>query len=72
MGEMLEFSLTPVPLCLLDIDGSMQKTPKTSLLKELETRVITEAPSNIDTLVNDDMLVWLTSKVNFKEGMCSK
>ena len=72
MGEMLKFSLMPVPLCLLDIDGSMQKTPKTSLLKELETRVITEASSNIDTLVNDDMLVWLTSKVNFKEGMCSK
>ena len=33
----------------------MQETPKSSLLKELETRVIFEAHSNIDTLVIDGM-----------------
>ena len=37
MGQMLKFPLTPVPLCLAHIDGSMQKTPKSSLLKELGT-----------------------------------
>ena len=49
------FPLTPVPLCLAHIDGSMQDTPKSSLLKELETQVISEATSNIDTLVIDGM-----------------
>ena len=55
MGEILKFPLTPVPLCLAHIDGSIQET-KTSLLKELETRVISEAPFNTDTLVTDGML----------------
>ena len=55
MGEMLKFPLTPVPLCLAHIDRWMQETPKSSLLKELETRVIFKAPSNIDTLVIDGM-----------------
>ena len=55
MGEMLKFPLTPVPICLAHIDGSMQKTPKSSLLKELETQVISETSSNIDSLVIDDM-----------------
>ena len=31
----------------------MQKTTRSSLIKELETRVISVAPSNIDTLVTD-------------------
>ena len=47
--------MTPVPLCLAHIDGSMQGTPESSLLKELETQVISEATSNIDTLVIDGM-----------------
>ena len=55
MGEMLKFPLTPVRLCLAHIDGSMQKTPKSSVFKELETRAISEAPSNIDNLVIDGM-----------------
>ena len=53
IGEMLKFPLTPVPLCLAHIDGSMQKTRKSSLLKELETRVISKALSNTDTFVID-------------------
>ena len=55
MGELLKFPLTPVPLCLAHIDGSIQET-KISMLKELETRVISEAPFNTDTLVTDGML----------------
>ena len=55
MGEMLKFPLTPVPICLAHIDRSMQKTPKSSLLKELETQVMSETSSNIDSLVIDDM-----------------
>ena len=53
MGETLQVTLTPVPLCLAHIDGSMLKTPKTLLIKKQETWVISEAPSNIDNLVID-------------------
>ena len=35
----------------------MQKTPKRSLLKDLETRVISKAPSNINTLVIEAMFL---------------
>ena len=55
MGETLKFPLTPNRLPLAHIDGSMQKTPKSLLLKELETRVLSEASSNNDTLVTDVM-----------------
>ena len=51
--ETLKFPLTPVPLCLAFIDGSMQKTPKSSLLNEQKTRVISEALSNINTFVTN-------------------
>ena len=37
------------------INGSMQKTPKSWLLENLETRVISEPPSNFDTLVIDGL-----------------
>ena len=53
MGETLQVTLTPVPLCLAHIDGSMLKTPKTLLIKKQEKWVISEAPSNIDNLVID-------------------
>ena len=55
MGEMLNLPLIPVLLYLAHIDGSMQKTPKSSLLKVLKIRVISKAPSNIETLVTDGM-----------------
>ena len=57
MDETLKFSLRPVPLCLAHIDGSIQKTPKSSLLQEQETRVISEARPNIDIFVIDGMFV---------------
>ena len=55
MVEMLKFPLTPAPLCLPHIDGSMQRPPKSSLLNDLETRVLSEAPSNVDALLIDGM-----------------
>ena len=53
MVEVLKFHLTPVSLSQTHIDGWMQKTTRISLLKELETRVISGDISNIDTLVTD-------------------
>ena len=65
--------MTPVPLCLAHIDGSMQETPKSSLLKELETQVISEAPSNIDTLVIDGMFfLRLLKELPEKFGLLAK
>ena len=36
MGEVLTYPLTPIPLSLCHIDGKMNKTPKSTLMKELE------------------------------------
>ena len=44
MGEMSKFPLTPGLLCQTHIDGWMQKTTRSSLLKELETGAISEDP----------------------------
>ena len=46
-----------MPLCLVHIDGLMQKTTKSSLLKKQETQVISAAPSNIGTFVTDAMFL---------------
>ena len=37
MAEVLKFPLTPVPLSLSHVDGTMQKTQKATLLKHLES-----------------------------------
>ena len=55
MGEVLKYPLTPVPLSLCDIDGSMLSTCKAALLKELEKRVKTVAPNSIDSIIVDGM-----------------
>ena len=39
MGKVLKYPLTQVPLPLANGDRSMQKTPKTKLLEELESCV---------------------------------
>lgn len=45
------YPLTPVPLSLGNIDGSMNKTPKSSLKKKLEAKVESTEPAQIDELV---------------------
>ena len=55
MAEVLKYPLTPVPLALSHIDGTMQKTTKASLMKHLESKVVTINPTHIDTTIIDAM-----------------
>ena len=55
MAQLLTYPLTPVPLSLCHTDGTMQKTPKSKLLAELEKRAISCMPSFIDVKIIDAM-----------------
>ena len=60
---MLRISLTSaVRLSFAHIDGSVQTTPKCSQFKDQKTGVIDESPSNIDTLLVDNMYVLLLER----------
>ena len=73
MDETLKFPLTPVLLCLVHIDGSIQKTPKSSLLQEQATRVISESRPNIGTFVIDGtFFLWLLKKIPETFGLLEK
>jgi hypothetical protein len=66
MGLVLQYPLTPVPLSLSHIDGSMLKTPKVTLLKNLESRIVSIPPNNIDITVVDAMF-YLHLQTNLPE-----
>ena len=53
MGEVLKYPLTPMPLSLCHIDGSMLSTCKAALPKEVEKRVKTVASNSIDSVIAD-------------------
>ena len=55
MAEVLKFPLTPVPLSLSHVDGTMQKTQKATLLKHLESRIESEPPRQVDITIVDAM-----------------
>ena len=57
MAEVLEYSLTPVPLSLSHVDGTMQKTHKATLIKPLESEVTVTPPSSINTTIIDASFV---------------
>ena len=60
MGEVLTYPLTPVPLSLCHIDGSMNKTPKSTLMKELEMSCVLNNPKMVDVVIVDGMLFLLS------------
>ena len=47
MEEVLKYPLTPIPLSLSHVDGTMLKSTKSALLKNLESRVQTLTPTSI-------------------------
>ena len=47
--------MTQVCLSFVHIDGSVRKTPKTSLLKDEEIGIIDKSPSDMDSLLIKDM-----------------
>ena len=55
MEEVFCYPLTPVPLSLFYTDGTILKYPKAKLLTELESRVKSEATTEIDAAVVDGM-----------------
>ena len=54
ISEVLKYPLTPVPLSICHVDGSMQKTPKSALLKYLiETKVTSQPPRSVNVAIID-------------------
>ena len=55
VGELFKFPLTPVPLSLCHVDGSMLKTQKSKLLRELEQRIVATDLGHVDVTIVDGM-----------------
>ena len=55
MALVLTYPLTPVPLSLCHVDGTMLSTQKSSLLKHLEEKVVTTPPVSVDVTIIDAM-----------------
>ena len=55
MAEVFCYPLTPVPLSLCHVDGTMPKSPKVKLLQELESRIVSTPPSHFDAAIVDGM-----------------
>jgi hypothetical protein len=53
MAEVLKYPLTPVPLSLSHVNGTMLKSPKVTILKHLESKVTTTPPTSVDTTIID-------------------
>ena len=52
----LYYLVTLLPLSLSHVDGSMQKTPKSKLMKYLESLAATDPPKTVDASIIDVML----------------
>ena len=55
INEVLCYPLTPSPLSLSHVNGSMLKSPKSALLKYLESKIISQPPSSIEVVILDAM-----------------
>ena len=55
MAEVLWHPLTPVPLSLSHVDGIMLKSPKSAMMKHLESKVISTPPTSIIVTITDAM-----------------
>ena len=55
MGEVLKYPLTPVPLSLCHVDGTMQKTQKSALMTEIEKRIVMTDPMGVDVTIIDGL-----------------
>ena len=55
MGRVLTYSLTPIPLSLCHIDGKINKTPKSTLTKELEKSSVLNNPEMGAAVIVDGM-----------------
>ena len=53
--QILRYPLIPVPLSISQVNGTMQKTPKSKLLQELEKRVASNPPTNVLVTIIEGM-----------------
>ena len=53
--EVLAYPLTPLPLSLCYVDGSLLHFPKTALLHHLESKIVSSPPSSVDVTIFDAM-----------------
>ena len=51
MAEFLKYPLTPVPLCLSHVNGSVNSSPKSNLLDYIDTQFVTAPPSSINATI---------------------
>ena len=63
VGELFKFPLTPVPLSLCHVDGSMLKTQKSKLMRELEQRIVATDPGHVDVTIVDGMFFFTYLKI---------
>ena len=52
MAEVLKYPLSPVPLCLSHVDGSVNSTPKSNLLN-IDSQFLAVPTSSIDATIID-------------------
>jgi len=55
--KVFQYPLTPIPLALAHVDGSINKTDKSKLLHKLEGMVESEKPGDIDVTLVDAMFL---------------
>ena len=55
MKQIIRYPLTLVSLSISDVGGIMQKSPKLKLLQELEKRVPSNPPTNVEVTIIDGM-----------------
>ena len=53
MAEVLKYPLSPVPLCLSHVDGSVSSTPKSNLLNYIDSQFLAVPTSSIDATIID-------------------
>ena len=56
MAEVSRHPLTPVPLSLSHVDGTMLKSPKSALMKHLKSKVKSSPPTSINVTIINTML----------------
>ena len=66
MAEVLQHPLTPVPLSLIYVDGTMRKSPKSALIKHLWSKVKSAPPSSI-TVTIIDITFFMQLQVNLPD-----
>lgn len=73
IGQVLSYPLTPTPRALCHIDGTLHKTDKSTLLKNLEGRISHNPPPSIDVIiVNGFFLLHTMGEFPRTYGMISR